>query len=44
MEFRDIVNKYRGELIVQRAIVPAELARLGRELAKAAKQDAERKS
>ena len=41
--FREITRKYKGEVIVQRAYVPAQIARVGEELAKGGRKAAEGK-
>jgi hypothetical protein len=41
--FREIVTKYKGELIVQKAILPEDLEQLGRDLAEAGKKGKGRK-
>jgi uncharacterized membrane protein len=36
--FKEIVGRYHGELIVQKAILPEDLAQLGKELARSGKK------
>ncbi|MDD1665812.1 MAG: C39 family peptidase [Methanomicrobiales archaeon] len=42
--FREITRKYKGELIVQKAFVPEQIVRMGKELAEGSRKDAGKKN